>query len=93
MSKPPDLAHWRMRQTIPLRATPRAGVNSVTEENGPEGARLAVRITAAPEDGKANKAVIKLVAKALGTPPSALSLLRGAKSRDKILTLDADWRL
>lgn len=87
-----DLSHWRRCATIPVRVTPRAGRNAVAEEDGPEGPRLAVRVTTAPEGGKANKAVVKLVAKAIGAPPSALGLLRGEKSRDKVLALDSAYR-
>jgi uncharacterized protein YggU (UPF0235/DUF167 family) len=46
-----------------------------------------VRVTAAPEDGKANAAVIALLAKALGVPRSALAIVRGATARDKIIRL------
>ena len=41
-----------------------------------------------PEDGKANAAVIKLLAKALGVAKSRLVLVRGATSRDKLFRID-----
>lgn len=45
--------------------------------------RLKARIAAAPEDGKANAALLKLLADAWGLPKSRLSLLAGAKDRNK----------
>lgn len=46
-------------------------------------AALKVSLTAAPTDGQANKALLKLLAKRLGVAPSTLELRRGAKGRDK----------
>ncbi len=46
---------------------------------------LIVRTTVVAEYGKANKAVIALVAKALGIPASNIELLRGATGRRKLL--------
>ncbi|MGH7348991.1 MAG: DUF167 domain-containing protein [Candidatus Rokuibacteriota bacterium] len=43
-----------------------------------------VRVAAAPEGGEANRAVIALLAGALGVAPSRLELVRGAASRDKL---------
>ena len=45
---------------------------------GPYGDRLKVRVTAAAESGKANKAVLALLADTLGVAPGTLSLVRGA---------------
>jgi uncharacterized protein YggU (UPF0235/DUF167 family) len=42
-----------------------------------------VRTTAAPADGKANKAVAKLLAKYLGVAASRIELLRGQTHRNK----------
>lgn len=69
---------------IAVRVTPKASRNAVTE--GEDGLRVSV--TTVPEDGKANKAVIKLLATALGVPKSSLTLVRGATSRDKVFRLD-----
>ncbi|GAB5388293.1 MAG: hypothetical protein Alpg2KO_12610 [Alphaproteobacteria bacterium] len=51
--------------------------------------RLVVRITTAPTDGKANNAVIALLAKQVGLPRSAFHLHSGATSRRKCLTVNA----
>jgi len=69
---------------IALRVTPRASKNAVEETA--EGLR--VLVTTVPEDGKANKAVVKLLAEALGVAKSRLTLIRGATARDKVFRLD-----
>jgi len=48
---------------------------------------LLVKVSAAPEKGKANEAVLELIADFLGTAPSNLLLLRGHTSRSKIILL------
>lgn len=70
------------RRTIRVRVTPKASRNEVrpAEDGGP----LRVYVTVAPEDGKANAAVRKLLAKHLGIAPSGLTLVRGATGRDKV---------
>ena len=67
-----------------LRVTPKSRRNEIRED----GSLLRVAVTAAPEDGKANTAVQKLLAKALGVPKSRLELVRGATSRDKLFRLE-----
>lgn len=66
---------------LPVRVTPNASHEALTVEDG----QLRARVTVVPEDGKANKAVIKLVAKALGIAPGTVELVRGATSREKVL--------
>jgi uncharacterized protein len=46
---------------------------------------LQARVTAPPVDGKANRALCKLVAKRVGIAPSRVSVVRGEKSRDKLV--------
>ena len=45
-------------------------------------------MTTVPEDGKANGAVVKLLAKALGVARTRLVLERGAGARDKLFRID-----
>jgi uncharacterized protein YggU (UPF0235/DUF167 family) len=56
---------------------------------GWRGETLRVSVTAPPEGGKANRAVIALLAEELAVPPSSISLVRGATSRDKWFRLPA----
>lgn len=49
--------------------------------------RLLVRVGAAPVEGEANRAVLKLLAKHCGVAPSALSVLRGEQARNKTILI------
>jgi uncharacterized protein YggU (UPF0235/DUF167 family) len=51
---------------------------------------LKVRVRAAPEASKANEALIRLIAKALGLPASAVKIASGATGRVKTLRLEGD---
>lgn len=53
------------------------------ERNG----QLVVRVTAAPTDGEANAAVMKLMAKYLKVPISHITILRGMLTREKVLEI------
>lgn len=66
-----------------LRVTPKAARNHLSEADG----IVSVRVTTVPENGKANAAVIKLLARALDLPKSRLRLLRGQRGRDKIVEI------
>lgn len=46
---------------------------------------LKARVTAAPEKGKANKALIKLLARETGLAPSTMAVIAGAQSRNKMI--------
>ena len=49
---------------------------------------LRVRVKAPPIDGKANASLEKLLARLLGVPPSSVDVLRGARSRRKLLRVE-----
>lgn len=67
---------------IDVRVTPKASRESI----GPErDGKLVVKVSAPPEDGKANAAICKLVAKALGLAKSKVSVDTGGTSRSKRL--------
>ena len=68
-----------------LRVTP--GARRTALERG-EGV-IRAHVTAAPEDGKANAALIEFVTERLGLPKSAARLVSGQTSRRKILEVDA----
>lgn len=71
--------------TIPIHLTPKASRNCiegwVKDAAGKEW--LKVRITAVPEDGKANKALVAFLAKQLRLPASHLVITSGYTSRYK----------
>lgn len=52
--------------------------------------RLKVRVGAPPEDGRANRELVRFVADSLGVPQRAVRLVSGATARDKVLECDAD---
>jgi uncharacterized protein YggU (UPF0235/DUF167 family) len=51
---------------------------------------MLARVAAAPVEGAANAALVRLVAKALGVPKSAVSIAAGETSRIKALEIDGD---
>ena len=51
---------------------------------------LKVRVTAAPEKGRANAAIEALLAKALGLPKSSVSVEKGETQRIKTVRISAD---
>lgn len=73
--------------TITLRVTPNAKHNSIQGimPIGDDQNALKISVTAAPEDNKANKAVIALLAKHLKIAKSDITLIRGNTSRIKTL--------
>lgn len=74
-----------------VRAQPRARKPGVTGlVDTADGRRLRVAVTEAPEDGRATRAVIAAVAKALRVPPSSMTLVAGAASREKTLLIEGD---
>ena len=67
-----------------LRVSPRA---TRTELAGRHGDAWKVRVSAAPERGRANDAVVGLIAEHLRLPRTAVSVVSGRASRDKIVEL------
>ena len=67
-----------------MRVTPGARIETLEIGEG----KLVAKVRAKPQDGKANDAVLGLIAKALGLAPSRLHLLRGATSREKLVQVD-----
>ncbi|MDE2183181.1 MAG: DUF167 domain-containing protein [Alphaproteobacteria bacterium] len=75
-----------------VRLTPKGGRDAVEGwAPGADGvSHLKARVRAVPEDGKANAALVELVAKALGVPRSSVALASGATSRLKRLEIAGD---
>jgi uncharacterized protein (TIGR00251 family) len=59
--------------------------NSRTEELSREGDSFIVKVKEPPREGKANQAVIKLLAEHFGVPPSQVRILSGFRSRNKVI--------
>ena len=78
----------RLGNPFSVRVTPGASREALTVEDHEGQLRLKVAVTAIAEPGKANAAVIKLVAKAHGVAKTRLSVVRGETSRDKQLQID-----
>jgi uncharacterized protein (TIGR00251 family) len=86
----PAAAGIRLR----LKVTPKAKRNAIgglidEPDDGRSGGGKALKIsvTAAPEDGKANVAVIALLAKELGVAKTAISVVAGATDRRKLVEI------
>jgi uncharacterized protein len=67
-----------------LRVSPGAARPSVV---GRHGEAWKVRVAAAPERGKANQAVLDLLAETLRVPRTDVELVSGASARDKVVAL------
>lgn len=67
------------RNELSLRVVPGAKVEKATIENG----ALKIWLRTAPEDSKANKAVLAILAKLLGKSVSQLEITHGQTARDK----------
>lgn len=89
------MAFWREAEGgvfVSLRVTPNARTDAIEgEETRDDGTQvLRVRVKAVPDKGKANAAVIALVAKTLGLPKSAISLESGETARMKTLLVSGE---
>ena len=71
--------------TLRVRVQPRASQEAIV---GWREDALRVAVTAPPVEGGANQAVQRLLARALGVAPSAVSLVRGERSRDKLVRVE-----
>ncbi len=72
------------RTRLRLRVAPGADRAKVV---GRHGDGWKVRVAAAPERGRANEAVLQLLAETLAVPRGSISLVAGSSSRDKIVEL------
>lgn len=69
---------------LKVRIAPKASANRIGQ---PYGDALKVSVTAAPEKGKANAALVKLLAKTLGIAKSDIEVIAGQTDRNKTLKL------
>jgi len=77
---------------VRLKVTPKAASDRIggVEPQADGGAALKIAVTAAPENGKANAAVVRLLAREWRLPRTALSVTAGAAGRKKTLTIAGD---
>jgi uncharacterized protein len=80
------------KTTLRIRVTPRAGRSGAgglyhDAEGRPA---VVVRVAAAPEKGRANKAVIATLAKSLKLAKSRLTITAGLADRNKIVAITGD---
>jgi len=68
---------------IEITVTPKSSKSLIYIESG----NIRVKLSSPPIDGKANRECVRLFAKALGLPKSSISIVRGEKSRQKILSV------
>ena len=75
------------RLLIQVRVQPKAGRERVEVVDNWRPPRLKVYVSAVPADGKANAAVVALLADKLGVAKGAVEIVRGHRSRDKTIEI------
>lgn len=90
MTSPCRLGHDHL--LLAVRLTPNGGRDALDGVDvAADGlAYLKARVTAVPEKGKANKALVALLSKALKVPKSAITVVSGETARQKILRIEGD---
>ncbi len=86
-----DVLYWRqtLGKSLKIRVTPKASRERIVLETQPDGTqKIRVYVTCVAEDGKANEAVLALLAKELGLAKGALSISQGSTGRDKVIRVD-----
>lgn len=73
------------KQIFNVRVIPRARVNSITVDDD---STIRVHTTTAPTDGQANDAVIKMLAKHFDVARSAIHIIRGHTSHNKVIEIN-----
>lgn len=68
-----------------MRLQPRARRDEVVGERA---GAVVVRVTAPPTEGRANAALVKMIAKRAGVAKRAVRIARGERSRDKVVRVD-----
>lgn len=81
--------HTRDGLLLAVRVTPKSSRNEVTGlHTASDGTiSLAVKVSAPPDKGKANKAVIEVLAEAFDLPKSAFSIVSGETDRHKVVSV------
>jgi len=69
---------------VRVKVQPKASAAAIVGEHG---GALKIRVAAAPENGKANRAVVEFMAKKLRLKKSDVSIISGEHSRDKLIAI------
>lgn len=77
---------------LACRVTPKSSRNAVDGLHAASDGKVSLkaRVTSAPEKGKANKAVIKLLASETGLAPSTMCVIAGEQSRNKTILIEGE---
>jgi uncharacterized protein (TIGR00251 family) len=77
---------------LAVRLTPNGGRDAFdgVEVSADGQSHLKARVTAVPEQGKANKALVALLSKSLKVPKSTITIVSGETSRQKIIRIEGD---
>ena len=67
-----------------VRVLPRSKRDEVIEEDG----RLRVKVTAPADKGRANRALVELLARHFGVRKGAVRIVEGERSREKVVEVD-----
>jgi uncharacterized protein len=88
----PPFAAARDGIRLMVRLTPKAAADRIAGviADGRGGWALKVAVTAPPVDGKANAALIRLLARHFGLRPSDLTVIGGASDRSKVIGIKGD---
>jgi len=70
---------------LAIRVTPRSSKNEIAEVTND--GTIKVRLTAAPVDGQANKALVSFLSEVLDIPQSKIDIIAGLSGRDKLVAI------
>ena len=88
MQQDPNTLRRELGEIFHVQVTPRSTANQVIVDRDERGAlRLRVKVTAAPEKGKANVQVIRTLSKFLGLPKSSIAIVGGLSARRKTIRI------
>jgi uncharacterized protein YggU (UPF0235/DUF167 family) len=92
LADPAFLRRTERGVTVELRTQPRARRTALecSALGRSKGGALKAAVTAPAEDGKANTAVVALLAAEWHLPKSAFDVMRGAAARDKVLSISGE---
>lgn len=73
---------------IKIKLLPRSSINQIVETD--ETGEIKIKIKSPPVDGEANKELIKFLSKEWDMPKSKIKILKGEKSKHKIIEIETE---